>query len=128
MAEGTVYPPMLGRLGHLPMRVDHEFIGHAGIETPIAIRRLVETDHLDVDDLGDGKPVPQNRLHQLPVVLQHRRLARVEAMRFGPAKSETKTQTSTSCGFLFCSRIFGHIKAGDADGTGSAGYLHEAVE
>jgi hypothetical protein len=58
----------LCRLGKLPVRIDDEFAGDAGVEVLVAFRRLVEADHLDIDDLGDRQPVPEYRLHQLTVV------------------------------------------------------------
>src|ERR1700732_5508897 len=67
-----------GRLGKLPVRIDDEFAGDAGVEGFVAFRRLLKTDHLDIDDPGDRQPVPEYRLHQLPVVFPHRRLAGVE--------------------------------------------------
>lgn len=96
---------MLRRLSDLPVRIDHEFVRDSGVEAPIALRRLVEADDLDVDDVGDGQPIPQDRLHQLPVVPQHRRLAGVEAVRPGPAEPETKPELATLRGVVLRSRI-----------------------
>src|ERR1700732_4729088 len=101
---------MLGRREHVAVRVDNEFVRHAGVEAPVAIGRLVEADHLDVDDFGDGKPIPENRLHQLPVVLQYRRLAGVETMGLGPAKAEPKAQSSSFRGFLLRPRIISYVE------------------
>src|SRR5260221_404292 len=72
--------------------------------------------------------IRQNCLHQLPVVSQHRRLARVEAVRLGPTETETKAQFAVSCSFILRSRIIRHIEAGDANRTGSTRDFHETVE
>ena len=42
------------------MRIDDELAGGTGVEVFVTLRRLVELDHLDVDDLGDRQPVPQD--------------------------------------------------------------------
>src|SRR5882757_5117447 len=77
-----------GRAGQLPVRIDDEFVCDAGVEGFVAFRRLLKSDHLDIDDLGDGQSVPKYRLHELPVVFQNRRLAGVEAVRLCPAQAE----------------------------------------
>ena len=94
------------------MRVDHEFVRDTGVEIPIALGGLVERDDLYVYDFANRKPVPQDRLHQLPVVFQHRGLPGVEAVRFRPAKAEAKAQHSALRRFVLCARIVGHIKPG----------------
>ena len=91
---------MLGRLGHQPVRVDHEFVRDPGIEMTVALGCSVEADHLDVDDLADREPTPQNCLHQLPVVLQHRGLPSVQTMGLCPAEAETKAQHPALCRLL----------------------------
>ena len=53
------------------MRIDDELVRDAGVEVLVALRRLLKTDHLDIDDLGDGQSVPKDRLHKLAVVFQH---------------------------------------------------------
>ena len=83
------------------MRVDDEFVRDAGIEIPVALGGLVEGDDLDVDDVADRQPVPQDRLHQLPVVLQHRGLPGVEAVRLRPAEAEAKAQMPRCAAFSF---------------------------
>jgi len=67
------------------VRIDNEFVGDAGVEVLVAVRRLLKTDHLDIDDLGDGQSVPKDRLHELSAVFQHRRLAGVEGVGLCPA-------------------------------------------
>jgi hypothetical protein len=42
------------------MRLDDELARSAGVEVFLTPRRLVELDHLDVDDLRDRQPVPQD--------------------------------------------------------------------
>src|SRR6266581_3062788 len=39
---------ILGRLGKLPVRIDDEFVGDAGVEGLVAFRRLLKIDHLDI--------------------------------------------------------------------------------
>src|ERR1700736_4998724 len=85
---------LLGSLGKLPVRIDDEFACDAGIEVFVAFRRLLKVDHLDIDDLGDRQPVPKYRLHELPVVFQHRRLAGVEAMGLFPAEAEAQAEVT----------------------------------
>src|SRR5882757_2875755 len=80
--------PISGRLGELPVRIDDEFVCDAGVEIFVAFRRLLEIDDLDIYDLGDGQSVPEDRLHELPVVFQHRRLAGVEGVGLCPAETE----------------------------------------
>src|SRR6267142_2385437 len=70
----------LSSLGELPVRIDDELVRDAGVEVLVAVRRLFKTDHLDIDDLGDRQSVPKNRLHELPIVFQHRRLAGMKGM------------------------------------------------
>ena len=72
----------------MPVRIDDEFVCDAGVKAFIAFWRLLKIDHLDVDDLGDGQSVPKYRLHELPVVFQHRRLAGVEGVGLCPAETE----------------------------------------
>jgi hypothetical protein len=76
------------------MRVDDEFVRRAGIEAAISLRRFVEADDLDVDDVRGRQPIPDNRFHQLAVVSQHRGLSGVETVRLGPAETEPKPQLS----------------------------------
>lgn len=56
------------------MWIDDVFICDPGVEGLGAFRRLLDIDHLDIDDFSDG------RSSCLPVVLQHRRLAGVEGI------------------------------------------------
>ena len=76
------------------MRIDDELARDAGVEVLVAVRRLFKTDHLDIDDLSDRQFVPKDRLHELPVVFQHRRLAGVEAVGLGPAETETQAEVA----------------------------------
>src|SRR6266566_7854331 len=82
----------LRRFGELPVRIDDELVRDAGVEVLVTFRRLLKTDHLDIDDLGDGQSVPEYRLHELPIVLQHRRLAGMERVRLCPAKTEAQAE------------------------------------
>src|SRR6266850_3201038 len=110
------------------MRVDDEFVRCTGIETPIALRRFVETDDLHIDDFSYRKPIPQNGLHELAVVSQHRRLPGMDTVRLGPTETEAKAQLAMFCSFVLRSRIIRHIKSGNADRTRSSRDLHQTVE
>lgn len=57
------------------MWIDDVFICDPGVEGLGAFQRVLDIDHLDIDDFSDG------RSSCLPVVLQqHRRLAGVEGI------------------------------------------------
>src|SRR5438067_4532246 len=43
-----MHPPILGRIGKLPVRIDDEFVCDAGVEGFVAFRRLLKVDHLDI--------------------------------------------------------------------------------
>src|ERR1700730_7826431 len=58
--------------------VDNELFRCAFVEVLIALGRVVERDHSCIYDPRNGQAIMQNSLHQLPVILQHRRLASVE--------------------------------------------------
>src|ERR1700730_15176977 len=109
---------MLSRLGHQPVRVDHEFVRHPGIEITVALGRSVEADHLDVDDLADREPAPQDRLHQLSVVLQHRGLPGVQTVGLCPAEAKAEAQHSLLRSIFLCTGVIGHVEPGNADRTG----------
>jgi hypothetical protein len=111
----------LGRPGELPVRIDNEFASDAGVEALVAFRRLLQIDHLDIDDLGDGQPVPKDRLHELPVVFQHRRLAGMEAVRLCPTETKPQAKVAIFGCLLLCARLGGHIQTGNADRAGRPG-------
>src|SRR5260370_27386204 len=117
-----------GRLGELPMRINDELARDAGVEVFVTFRRPLETDHLDIDDLGDGQSVPEDRLHELPIVLQHRRLAGMERVRLCPAETEAQAEIAVFGCLLLRARIIGHIQAGNADRARGPRDLHQAVE
>src|SRR6267378_7663738 len=104
---------MLGRLRQQPARVDDEFVWCTRIEASIALRRVVEVDDFHVDDFRDRKSIPENCLHQLSVVSQHRGLAGVETVRFGPTEAEPEAQLTVPRGFIPRSWILRHIKSRD---------------
>ena len=62
------------------MRVEHELLCHTGVEGLVALGCIVERDDGCIDDLCDGKPVVQDGLHELAVVLEDGRLAGVEGV------------------------------------------------
>ena len=70
------------------MRVEDELHGSPLVEIGIAFGRLLERDHLRIDDVRDGDAIVQDRLHELTIVAQDRRLAGKEGMRFRPAETE----------------------------------------
>jgi hypothetical protein len=75
-----------------------------------------------------GKSVAKYRLHELPIVFEHRRLAGMERVRFCPAETQAKAKVAMfSCLFLRAG-IVGHIQAGNADLAGCPGDLHQTVE
>jgi hypothetical protein len=74
------------------VRIDDELARDAGVEVFVTFRRLLKIDHLDIDDLGDGQSVPKYRLHELPIVFEHRRLAGMERVRFCPTETEAKAR------------------------------------
>src|SRR5882757_2210858 len=120
--------PSSSYLCDFPVRVDDKLVRDAGVEGLIALRRLVEGNHLDIDDVGDRQRVPQDRLHELPIVLDDRSLSGVETVGFCPAETQAKAEIAKLGCLLLCSRIFSHIQTGDADGAGRAGDLHEAIQ
>ena len=78
--------------------------------------------------LAIGSLSHKYRLHELPVVFQDRRLAGVEAVGLRPAETQAKAEIAMLGCLLLCARILGHVQTGDADGTGCAGDLHQAVQ
>src|SRR4029077_9950746 len=118
----------LSRPRQLPVRIDNELICDTGVEVFVAFRRLLKIDHLDIYDLGDRQSVPEYRLHELPIVLEHRRLAGMERVRFCPAETEAKTEVAMFGSLLLRARIVGHIQAGNANRAGCPGDFHQTVE
>ena len=110
------------------MRVDNELLRRAGVEFAVALRRVVERNDLHADDFGDVDLVPQDRLHQRAVVLHHRRLAREEAVRLGPAEAEANAQRAHLRRLVDATRIVRHVKARDADLAGRPRDLHQRVQ
>ena len=76
------------------MRVDDKLLRHAVVELGVALGRVVEADNLHVHGLGNLDFVVQDGLHQLAVVLHHRRLAGVEGVALGPAQAEADAQVA----------------------------------
>src|SRR6266850_1893577 len=105
IARSDLALPFLGGLGELPVRIDDELVRDAGVEVFVAVRGLLKTNHLDVDDLSDGQSVPKDRLHELPVVFQHRRLASMEGMGLCPAEAETQAEIAVFGCLLLRPRI-----------------------
>ena len=108
--------------------IEDEFLGGAFVEVRVALCCLIEWDDGGVDDLGDGKAVVQDSLHELAIVFEDGSLAGVEAVRFSPAEAEPYLEVTGLRGFVDAARIVGDIEAGDADGAGWANDGHEGVE
>src|SRR5882757_9542263 len=117
-----------GRLRESPVRIDDEFACDAGVEGFVAFRRLLKTNHLDIDDLGDRQPVPKYRLHELPIVFQYWRLAGVERMGFCPAETEAQAEVALFGCLLLRAGIVGYIETGNSDRAGCPGDFHQAVQ
>src|ERR1700722_2736810 len=66
-----------GRFGQQAVRVEHEFGGDALVEFGVTRRRILKTDCLGVDDLGDRQAIVQQREHELAIVAKDGRLAGV---------------------------------------------------
>ena len=60
--------------------------------------RIVQGNQRHAHHVGDPQAVPEDGLHQGPVVLRHRRLTGVEAMGLGPAQSEAHRQAAAPRG------------------------------
>ena len=59
------------------MRVENEFHWRALIKIGVTLRRLLERDHLRIDDVRDWNAIVQDRLQELPIIAQDWRLTRV---------------------------------------------------
>jgi len=68
------------------VRINHEFLGSALIEVNITLWSIVQRYHSHVDRLGDMDFVVEDRLHELAIVFQDRRLSGLEGVAFGPAE------------------------------------------
>src|SRR5258707_11192758 len=97
----------LSRPRQLPVRINDELVRDAGVEVFVTFLRLLKIDHLDIYDLGDGQPVPKYRLHELPIVFEHGRLAGMERVRFCPAETEAKAEVARVACLLLRARIVG---------------------
>lgn len=73
------------------MRINHEFLGSALIEVNITLWSIVQRYHSHVDRLGDMDFVVEDRLHELAIVFQDRRLSGLEGVAFGPAEPYSPT-------------------------------------
>src|SRR6476660_5702098 len=78
---------VLGRLRYGAVRVENEFHWRALIKIGVALRRLLERDHLRIDDIRDWNAIVQYCLQELTIIAQDWRLTRVEGMRFRPAET-----------------------------------------
>lgn len=78
-----------GRFRYGAVRVEYEFHCSSLVEIGIAFGCLLERDHLRIE-VRDGDAIVQDRLHELTIVAQDRRLAGKEGMRFRPAETELR--------------------------------------
>src|SRR4029077_14046571 len=102
--------------------------GDALVEFGVTLRRILKADGLCVHDLRDRQAVVQQRIHELPVIAEDRRLAGVEGIRLRPAEAQTKAQVAAFGGFVVRAGIFGDVQPRNADGTGRPNDLHRLIE
>lgn len=119
---------VLGRLRYGAVRVENEFHWRALIKIGVALRRLLERDHLRIDDIRDWNAIVQYCLQELTIIAQDWRLTRVEGMRFRPAETEIERQRPFRGLLVMRSWIFGHVEARNADRARVTGDLHGLVE
>src|SRR5687767_12419419 len=93
-ARAAAEPVRSGRLWDHAVRIDDELLRRAMIEHLIAAWRIVQRNDIDIHDLRDRHAIKQDRLHQLTIVFNHRRLAGEERMAFGPAETKTDGQAA----------------------------------
>ena len=110
------------------MGVKDKLLGCSFVESGIALRGVAERKNGGVYDFCNGQAVMQDGLHELAVVLRHRGLASVEAVRFRPAEAKTHLQIAGLAGFVPGARVFGNVETGDPDRTRGSDYGHEGVE
>jgi hypothetical protein len=88
----------------LPVWIDDVFICDASVEGLVAFRRLLEANHLGIDDFRDRQSVSE----PASAAGQHRRRAGMEGVGLGPA--ETKRQAEIA--------MFGCLLLLDFDAAG----------
>ena len=103
---------MSGRFRYDAVRVEYEFHWRALVKIGIALGRLLERDHLRIDDVRDWNAIVQDRLQELAIIAQDRRLAGEEGMRFRPAETEIERQRAFRGLLVMRSGIFGYVEAG----------------
>ena len=81
------------------MRVKDKLLGCSFIELSITLRGIAEGKYGGVYDFCNRQAAMQDGLHELAVVLQHRGLAGVEAVRLRPAKAKAHLQITGLAGF-----------------------------
>src|SRR5581483_3658909 len=122
----------MGEVGSVPadgaVGVEHELLRCALVEVLVARGRLVQGDHLRVDGVGDVDLVPEDRLHELAVVLHDRALAGGEGVGLGPAQADADAEVAGLGRLVHATRVVGDVQAGDADGPARPGDLHQRVE
>src|SRR5688572_14115438 len=83
------------------VRIENELHRRALIEIGIAFGCLLKRDHLRIDDVRDWDAIVEDRLHELAIVAQDRRLlAGKEGMRLRPAEPEIEGKRAFRCLFV----------------------------
>ena len=84
--SGSLHDPVssssLRRLRQLAIRIQHELRCSTLIETLISVCSIFERNDPGVDNICNRQPIPQDRLLELAIVFQHRRLSRMKDSTF----------------------------------------------
>jgi len=73
--------------------IKDKLLGCSLVERRIAFGGVTKRKNRGIYDFCNGQAIMQDGLHELAVVLQHRRLASVEAVRFRPAEAAVARPT-----------------------------------
>jgi hypothetical protein len=111
---------------HEVIRVDDEFLGHAGIERLVRLGRLLERNQLDIYRLRNLDAIVKDGHHEAAVVFHHRRLTRRKRMGLCPSESQPHREVPALRSFVFGTRIFGNVEAGNADRSRGASRFHQS--
>src|SRR5215467_4264251 len=108
--------------------IEHELLRRSFVEVLVTLNRPFQLDDGHVDRLSDLDFVVQDSHHQLPVVLQHRTLARGENVRFRPSQADADTEISMLGSLVQSSRIVRYIEPGDAERTARSANGHQRIQ
>src|SRR5690606_1879371 len=117
-----------GGLAHQAMRIENKFLRSTLIKAFIALCRIFERYDLGVDNICYVQATVQDSLHQLAIILQHRRLPRMERLRLGPTEAEAQGEAALLCSIIDRAGIFGDIEPRNTDSSRRAGDLHHLVK